>query len=321
MNSWNRWVKRPQGLWLRKAFFQVHLWTGIAFSLYVFVVCLSGSAAVFNSELYSAFLPKPKIVAVVGPRLGRDQLRVAAQRAYPGGTVTRIVDYRRAGEAVVVYLGAGVNANQRFFDPYLGRDLGNARPLGLRMVSWFSQLHMNLLMDYKGRLMNGVGGLVATLMSCTGLVIWWPGIRNWRRSLVVRLNTYPKRLNWDLHSAVGFWTFAIVFMWSITGAYLVFPRPFDTSLKFLATALGLKFSLGQLPHSVHVGNFAGWPVKALWVVLGLAPPLLVVTGIVMWWNRVLSPWLKRGRAAQPRTGVSSTHIPERILEADGVGRT
>ena len=294
MNVWEQWVNRPQSLWLRKALFQVHLWTGIGFSLYVFIVCLSGSAAVFNSELYSAFLPQPKIVAGVGERLKGPDLRAAAQRAYPAATVTRIVDFRRPQEAVVVSLGTGVNAIQRFFDPYTGKDVGNARPFGLQMVSWFSQLHMNLLMGYTGRLLNGVGGFFSTALCLTGLVIWWPGILRWRRSLVVRLNAYPKRLNWDLHNAFGFWTLAFVFMWSITGAYLVFPRPFDRVMNFVAISTGHhKVSLGLIPHSIHVGNFAGWPVKALWVVLGFAPPLLVVTGFLMWWHRVVAPWLMR----------------------------
>lgn len=39
--------------------------------------------------------------------------------------------------------------------------------------------------------------------------------------------------------------------------------------------------------AAHTGNFGGWPVKILWAVLGLAPPLLFVTGALMWWNRVV----------------------------------
>ncbi|HEY3516127.1 MAG TPA: PepSY-associated TM helix domain-containing protein, partial [Gammaproteobacteria bacterium] len=37
----------------------------------------------------------------------------------------------------------------------------------------------------------------------------------------------------------------------------------------------------------HTGSFGGWPVKILWAVLGLAPPLLFVTGALMWWTRVV----------------------------------
>ena len=43
-----------------------------------------------------------------------------------------------------------------------------------------------------------------------------------------------KRINWDLHSAVGFWTFAFFFMWSFTGIYLVFPAPFETLINRFA---------------------------------------------------------------------------------------
>jgi uncharacterized iron-regulated membrane protein len=42
---------------------------------------------------------------------------------------------------------------------------------------------------------------------------------------------------------------------------------------------------------LHVGNFGGAPVKLLWLVLGLAPPLLFATGFYMWWTRVVRPRL------------------------------
>jgi len=38
---------------------------------------------------------------------------------------------------------------------------------------------------------------------------------------------------------------------------------------------------------LHFGTFGGLPLKLLWVVLGLSPPLLFATAAVMWWNRVL----------------------------------
>ena len=171
--------------------------------------------------------------------------------------------------AATITLGLGVNADQRLFDPYTGLDLGTARPLGLRLVSFFSQLHMNLLMDYTGRVVNGVGGFLVTALTLTGMIIWWPGIARWRDSLTVRWDTNLKRLNWSLHSAIGFWTSAIVLMWAVTGAYLVFPRPFN----FIIDSLGGRaISLGQIPHSIHVGDFGGWPVKAFGSRLAWCPP-------------------------------------------------
>ena len=46
---------------------------------------------------------------------------------------------------------------------------------------------------------------------------------------------------------------------------------------------------------LYYGNFAGWKVKTLWALLGLAPAILFGTALVMWWNRVLSPAFRRGR--------------------------
>jgi uncharacterized iron-regulated membrane protein len=40
---------------------------------------------------------------------------------------------------------------------------------------------------------------------------------------------------------------------------------------------------------LHVGNFGGMGVRVAWLVLGLAPALLFVTGFIMWWTRVVRP--------------------------------
>ncbi|HZP34224.1 MAG TPA: PepSY-associated TM helix domain-containing protein [Candidatus Acidoferrales bacterium] len=309
MHIWEKWIKRPQTVWVRKVLFQIHLWTGIALGLYVFVVCVSGSLAVFNSELYSAFLPPPKMVEITGAPLSRAELRAAAQRAHPRAAITRINIWPDPHEAAVVSLGVPTYSDQRFIDPYTGKDLGTARPIGLRMVSFFSQVHMNLLMGYGGRLMNGVGGFLASILSITGMVIWWPGVRRWRGSLTVGWNRNFKRLNWDLHSAIGFWTFAIILMWAITGAYLVFPRPFDTAMALIPYGRLIDFRV--IAHPIHVGDFAGWPIKALWVILGFAPPVLFVTGSIMWWHRVLNPWRKRAFVTRPQpSGLAVSQLLE-----------
>jgi uncharacterized iron-regulated membrane protein len=60
--------------------------------------------------------------------------------------------------------------------------------------------------------------------------------------------------------------------------------------------------------AAHYGNFAGWPMKALYVILGFAPAVLFVTGMIMWWNRVLSP-------AARRLQRDSSRIRERDVES------
>src|SRR5271170_7448778 len=50
-------VHHPRKLLLRKALFQVHLWTGIALSIYVVIIALTGSLLVFEDELTATTLP------------------------------------------------------------------------------------------------------------------------------------------------------------------------------------------------------------------------------------------------------------------------
>lgn len=50
---------------------------------------------------------------------------------------------------------------------------------------------------------------------------------------------------------------------------------------------------------LHTGHFGGPIVHATWAVLGLAPLVLAVSGILMWWNRVIVPWRRRA----PRDGA------------------
>jgi uncharacterized iron-regulated membrane protein len=228
-----QFVRRPQNVWLRKAIFQIHLWTGIAMGLYVVAISVSGSALFFRNKVNEAATGR-RIVAGSGRVLTKDELIQAARRAYPDYTPSNLLLGTTPGLEVEITLDRGAKRKVRVFDPYTGRDLGEAVPYSLRIISWLLNLHVNLLAGPTGRIVNGVCAILLTLLSLTGAVIWWPGIKNWRRSLTVNPRANWKRINWDLHSAVGFWTFAFFFMWSFTGIYLVFPAPFESFINHFA---------------------------------------------------------------------------------------
>jgi uncharacterized iron-regulated membrane protein len=332
MSFVRQWLQRPQNVWLRRTLFQIHLWTGVGVGLYVLAISVSGSAIVFRNEIYGAYSPKPIIVDTSGPRLNKDQLKDAARRAFPGYLVTFIWEARKPDQAIEIWMERNGTQKQRLFDPYSGKDLGPAVPAVIRVVAWMSDFHTNLLKGEKGRIVNGVGSLFLTLLSLTGLVIWWPGVKSWRRGLAIQWKANWKRVNFDLHSAIGFWTFAFVFMWGVTGIYVVWPTPLQRAInrfypldfyRFVteaplptpsvpaaSTAKFITVADEQPPPPrrrgrrppphystgdkivrwftyLHFGNFAGPKTKTLWVILGLAPVGLFLTGVLMWWNRVL----------------------------------
>src|SRR5262245_13561628 len=300
MTFWQRWMREPQSVWPRKALFQIHLWTGIGLGLYVVLISLSGSAVVFRNELFRAFSVPPKIVHGPGQRLTDEQIREAASRAHPGYEVSQIWRGRNPDQAVEIWLEHEGDQKQRLFNPYTGEDMGQSVPNGIRLVSWLLDLHDNLLSGETGRTINGSAAISFILLSVTGVVIWWPGIRNWRRSLIVHRKVGWKRFNWDLHSAIGIWTLLFVFLWGLTGVYLSFQEPFFAIVDFLQPPDDLNFeprtgdAVLQWFGRLHFGRFAGLSVKILWSVLGLVPVALFITGALMWWNRKLKPAQKSG---------------------------
>ena len=155
----------------------------------------------------------------------------------------------------------------------------------LTSVGWIVKLHTNLLLGSTGRLVNGIGAISLTLLCLTGGIIWWPGVKNWRRSLTVSWRAQFPRVNWDLHSALGFWCFFFVLLWGISGIYFAFPRWFDVLLLIdppdRFTDQGL-FWLSEL----HFGRFS-WFTKAVWAVLGLVPAVLAFTGTFICCRRVI----------------------------------
>jgi uncharacterized iron-regulated membrane protein len=181
-------------------------------------------------------------------------------------------------------------------------------------LSWLGKLHGSLLMDSAGMTANAIGGFLIAALCLTGIIVWWPGVERWRRGLAISAKAGWKRFIFDLHGVVGFWTFAVLLMWGLTGGYFVFPEPFRALIGYFTPITAARVfqaaANGVIPRRppltlggqilrgfsyAHYGNFGGWGVKALWVILGLAPAILFSTALLMWWNRVLVPAVRRWR--------------------------
>ncbi len=291
---WTQWVRQPQTLWVRRALFQVHLWTGLAIGLYIVVLSVTGSALVYRNELDRYFATKRPVFDATAKRLTADELRAAAEKAYPGWSITRVGDrISRRNPTIEIWAERAGEKKERLFNPYTGADLGDSVTKGEYFVLWLARLHDELLFDRPGRYWNGMLSLVMTVLVVTGLIVWWPGSSRWKRSLKIKASSGWRRFNWDLHGAIGFWLFLFMLMWGVSGFYLGVPEPFSN---FVDAISDPDAYLGERPGDVvllwltrlHFGRWRNMPVlKAVWAVIGLVPALMFVTGVIMWWNRVL----------------------------------
>ena len=225
--------KHPQQLWLRKAFFQVHLWAGLLLALYIIAIGISGSILVFQDELTS----RPRIAALpFDPGACTPQRLIAAMdvasKAHPDLIVSLASCPIEANPFYIVTLHPRIESPipkplTVYVHPQTGQIEGQINP-DATWLGFVERFHIDLLLKRNGRQWNGAAAAVLLLLMVTGLVLWWPGIRNWSRAFKVDFQRTWKRINWDLHSAIGIWTVFFTLTWAVTGIYFAWEAPFET---------------------------------------------------------------------------------------------
>jgi uncharacterized iron-regulated membrane protein len=226
VNFLRQFAHRPQRLWVRQLNFQVHLWVGIILSLYMIVIGATGAILVFRAELESLSGLNPwHNVKATGLFADITAVINNVKSAYPKGQIISVFTPTE-GEptfvAIVQNIGWSRAEIRVAADPATGAVLGEFP----RNDSWLrvvTRLHETLLIGPVGRRVNGGGAAFLLLLNITGLVVWWPGIQSWVRALKVDFRRTWRRLNFDLHRAVGFWTLAISSFWAVSGIYFGWP--------------------------------------------------------------------------------------------------
>lgn len=295
---------------MRRALFQIHLWIGIGIGLYILVICVSGSLIIFRRELDRALCPRVIMVPRLGHRLTDAQLEAKARAAYPRLDYTRVQirGARAPGMATEVWFLGGTFRIERLFDPYTGANLNDTVACEPRSVTWIADLHDNLTRGRPGLRLNGIGAILVVLMGASGLVLWWPGMRRWRQSIILHRHVAGRRFVRELHSVAGIWCFLLIFLWAITGVYFAFPAPFNALTEAFtaqgaetANSLRVEDAISWLVR-LHFGRSFGVWIEVTWALLGLVPCGLLITGLVMWWHRVVRPTL-----ADPADAETAPH--------------
>jgi uncharacterized iron-regulated membrane protein len=381
---WRTAINHPRRLWLRRALFQAHLWVGLTVGLLVALIGITGSSIVFRDRLDVAFSPALyKTAATHHAAANIDAMLDAVHASFPGSAV---VEATPSEYGVWVFETGGpdpednAGVRQVFVDPSSDRVLGSR---GGRdgIMNKLALLHVELLSGIKGRLVNGVAGLLLFFFACSGILLWWPGRARWRSALKIRPNSGAVRLNWDLHTAGGFFASWFLVVQAATGVCvslafllapiislltgghkddflkLIFPpdssapiaskpspiapmlrsaldsctqcsiqmvrlpaKPTDSVSFFLTlpdstrTARFVRdtfdrndghrlrrIDTGSAPFgirlvlffkAIHFGAWGGTFSRVLWLVVGLAPGALFISGFLMWYRRVVKRRLR-----------------------------
>jgi uncharacterized iron-regulated membrane protein len=315
-SGWQRWIRAPQLLGWRRVLVQLHLWIGLALGVYMVVLSVSGSLSVIRPDINRWSVPRS--VPVVGTRVTGEALQEAVRAAYPQYEVAQVFERRRPDSPVTVSVLDHGEEVDRLFDPYTLRDIGLAYPPIVEAIEWVVDLHDNLLAGQTGRAVSGVGALLFLALVITGAIVWWPGVGRVGHNLLPGKPAKSTRFARRLHNALGFWLLALLFMWALTAVYLCYPDPFESTIDYFDADLTDDRRPGdwlvRFLVNLHFGRAWGMTVKWTWMVLGLAPAVLFVTGFVTWWSRVV-----RRRNAEIAMTERTAEAAIRPLAEDGVG--
>lgn len=224
---------------LRRCAYFAHLWIGLILGLYFVLMGLTGCLLLFENEL-DAGMNRP-LFTVRSPAgvtaRPLDDLAAAVMRRHPGATVSVITLPSAPDQSLRIGFsppgrtdGARDAASPRggravrmeaFINPYTGAFLGE-RPAGGAFFPQVLRLHRQFLLADVGQALNRYGVLFLIVLLASGLWLWWPSARGFaqhlRQRTTIQRGARGRRLLFDLHNTIGFYSSLLLFVIALTGA-------------------------------------------------------------------------------------------------------
>lgn len=250
----------------RKLFNDIHLWVGLIAAIFVFVICLSGTIYVYNTEIRELASSHLHKVNPEGEKIDIEKLsdivRNESEAKITGFTIpsnaskSYQINTRKEGDNS----RGGITY---YINPYNGQVLGNSKEeskVATFMGSMFS-LHRWLLLDKVetpiisgvtnqklGSYISGTMTILFTIGLLTGIVIWFPRkIKRWKQGLTIKFNSNWKRINHDIHNSLSLYAFVFLLLMGITGP--------QWSFEWYRT--GLRKALGTYEAPIQGGSQRG----------------------------------------------------------------
>lgn len=215
--------KRKNENWLRYLMYILHLWLGILSSVVIFTVCISGSIYAFKTQIIEAYNSDKVFIKIENQK--QNLIEFENQLKNEGKTLTSITIPESENRSWnISYLTSNGKSVGTYYNPFLKKELGNSDEKLDSFFSWILDLHRNLLMGNVGRQINGACVLMFLALMISGFILWLPKkIKYLKQKLSVKLNAGFKRINLDLHNAIGFYTMLFLAFISVTGLYITYP--------------------------------------------------------------------------------------------------
>jgi uncharacterized iron-regulated membrane protein len=201
---------------MRDLLLKLHLYIGLAASVFLILLGISGAVIAFEDDLNRTLNPEMLRVQPSGERLSWDAIQERVEQQEPGWKVVRYYFPQHATDSLYIRLRSlhTKQIKHMYVNQYTGAVLGDAG-VGNRFTLFMHDLHVNLARGKAGSKIVVVSTVALLLLSITGILLWWP-----RKIFRFTPGSSLPRLNNDLHRSLGFWTSLAMFMFSVTGLLL-----------------------------------------------------------------------------------------------------
>jgi uncharacterized iron-regulated membrane protein len=198
----------------------LHLWLGIISGIVVVIVSLTAAILTFEQELRVAFQPYQSVKEENRPFLPPSQLSEKVMARYKFESVAGVF-YQGAGRsAIVPYYADRNNYTVIYLNPYTGEILHHQK-LDDDFYRIMLVGHYQLWLPRNiGKPLVSYATLIFVITLITGMVLWWP--KKWTKTTAkagffIKIKAKFKRLNYDLHNVLGFYSLLIAMVLALTG--------------------------------------------------------------------------------------------------------
>ncbi|MEN9997471.1 MAG: hypothetical protein RI922_461 [Bacteroidota bacterium] len=187
---------------MKKILHTLHLYLGLLSGIVIFTVAITGCIVAFEEELRAYSYSELFEVTKGNNRLSLDELKLKAIESHPNEGIKSIRILKDETASVEIQFQDRLSV---FVDPYSGKILGSLNR-GKDFYGKVLRLHRNLMLDDAGEWITGISALVFFFMIISGIILWWPTNKRIRKEkLVIKRKTHWIKMNYDLHSVLGFY--------------------------------------------------------------------------------------------------------------------
>lgn len=206
MTTFHRWIEL------------LHLYAGLLAAPLLFALGLTGSFLVFEYPIDHLLNHQLAYVQIGAGKRPLSVLLENIRREYPSASVLTFALSPSSPAPDLAYTAQIQLPNLQtpstvYVDQYTGNVLGKKD--GLSFATSVHEFHTDLLVGESGALVVMMTAGLLILISASGLVLWWP-----RKILNVRWTASGKRVTFDLHNTVGFYSFLFMLLFGVTAVVI-----------------------------------------------------------------------------------------------------